>query len=291
MQTVTYATDADLISDVGSSAKMVGLGGIEGFSDSAAVVFENPAGLNQLRRGSVSLFTTTFMGEVMYDAISAGFNLPIGRVGIGYMDATVGDIPIVVTQNALKQNEISGSFSYKSSLIKFSYQFSPLKNVSVGASLIQYRASFYNISADGINAEIGTLIDLSPFTLSLVGRNIIGGSFMTYTGDGKVGREPLVPQIICAGKYHWQDFNLMAQVKNTLSNSLLSLGIEYSPSFFSMLQIVGGYKNYEVNKWVQTGYTMGVNLKIRGTQFQYAYEKTDYLLDDNKHYFSVSVDW
>ena len=94
---------------------------------------------------------------------------------------------------------------------------------------------------------------------------------MTYTGDGTVATEKILAQMVFAGKYRWQDVSLFAQLKNNESSSLLAYGVEYSPSFFSMMQVVGGFKNYEVGSNIRSGYTMGLNMRVKGLQFQYAY--------------------
>ena len=45
-----YAGDANYfdLTSVGTSARMLRLGGVEGFSDQANVIFENPAGLSRM---------------------------------------------------------------------------------------------------------------------------------------------------------------------------------------------------------------------------------------------------
>jgi len=51
------AEDYFLISDNGTSARMIGIGNIQGFDNTAAVIFENPAGLYQVEKFSIANFT------------------------------------------------------------------------------------------------------------------------------------------------------------------------------------------------------------------------------------------
>ena len=51
----SYGAELDYIGDVGASAKTISIGNVEGFSNSAASVFENPASLCLAKDFSVSL--------------------------------------------------------------------------------------------------------------------------------------------------------------------------------------------------------------------------------------------
>ena len=58
------AADALMVTDVGTSAGMLGKGQVEGFDSSAISVLENPAGLYRVKNQSVSMFSTQLMNEV-----------------------------------------------------------------------------------------------------------------------------------------------------------------------------------------------------------------------------------
>ena len=53
-------------------------GGVEGFNLGSSTIFENPAGLYRNDNLSMSIFTTNFMGEIVYNNIgNIGFILVI----------------------------------------------------------------------------------------------------------------------------------------------------------------------------------------------------------------------
>lgn len=72
------------ISELGSSAKMIALGTVQGFSNDASSIFENPAQLHHIDNYSVSLFSTTILEEVNYHTLNFAKKTTIGTFGIGY---------------------------------------------------------------------------------------------------------------------------------------------------------------------------------------------------------------
>jgi len=91
----SYARDADelLITDLGSSARMIALGGVEGFTWTSNAVFENPASLAKIKNHSISAFTSKIIDEVTYINLSYATRTKYGQFGVGYMSASVGGIP------------------------------------------------------------------------------------------------------------------------------------------------------------------------------------------------------
>lgn len=283
-----YATNYNVLTDMGSSSKMIAIGNIEGFSDSAAGVLENPASLTNTKKTSVSLFTTTLMDDAIYTAGAVSVTVPFGKLGLGYMGVGVSGIPYGSLDQS-NQVKLDGYASYKSEILKLSYQFNPRKNISVGASLIQYSSDFFDVHAKGYNVELGTLIDMQPFQLSIVGRNLMGNSVVLFTGGDANGTEKLATNLIVSGKYHWEEMDVLTQFKNIEDTTLFSYGVIYTPRFFTSIQLLGGFKNYRVLDTTKSGYTIGLNLRVKDVQFQYAYEKSDYYVYDSKNYFSVSA--
>ena len=91
----SYARDADelLITDLGSSARMIALGGVEGFTWTSNAVFENPASLAKIKNHSISAFTSKIIDEVTYINLSYATRTKSGHFGVGHMSASVGGIP------------------------------------------------------------------------------------------------------------------------------------------------------------------------------------------------------
>ena len=121
---------------VGSSARHVRLGGVEGMSNHADSVFENPAALYRIKRFSSSFFTTTLLNEAVYQNMAIAMR--VGRIGvfsIGYFNLGVKDI----YKTSIDSNDdftfiVDSTFNYDNSLMKFAYQYSMSRSLHLGVS-------------------------------------------------------------------------------------------------------------------------------------------------------------
>ena len=82
--TPIQASESLMISDLGTSAKQIAMGNIEGFNGDASVVFDNPACLEDISKYSVSMFGTTLMEDAKYSSLSAAVRTKYGVFGLGY---------------------------------------------------------------------------------------------------------------------------------------------------------------------------------------------------------------
>jgi hypothetical protein len=284
--TFVFGGSYALISDLGTSAETIGIGNIEGFSDAAHTVFENPAGLHRIDHYSLSLFTTTLMNEVHYNAVAIGGKTPFGNVGLGYMEATVLNIDFT---QADSNNEYYTQyyFDYKDTIYKFSYQLSVNPQLHIGATYSLYGKNFWKVSASGSNFDFGLLWQHSrDVTFSFITRNFLPQSKIFFSNDGS---ETLPTQIIPGIKWSLNDVSLLSQVKLSEGKSLFSFGASYNPYFLPLILFSTGYKQHlsYVNDVKNTA-TMGVGLSLYGLKLHYAYERSDYLLLDHHSYFSIS---
>ena len=64
------------------------------------------------------------MNEVQYNNLALSTKIPIGRIGFGYMEAKVDDIPVTARDLAVNSGypTIQSLFDYKNSLYKITYQ-------------------------------------------------------------------------------------------------------------------------------------------------------------------------
>ena len=81
-----------LITDLGSTAQTIAKGSVEGFNQTASVLFENPAGLYQSNQYSWSIMRATVISEVNYTSIAISGKTPVGRMAFGYYEAAISDI-------------------------------------------------------------------------------------------------------------------------------------------------------------------------------------------------------
>jgi hypothetical protein len=281
-----YGSNYFVISDVGTCAKTVALGGIEGFSDSSNSVFENPAALYRVNRSSVSLYTTTLMSELFYNTMSMCGDTPIGRIGIGYMEATVFDLSHTAKTNG-RISEID-VFDFKDRLYKLSYGFSANDNFHFGASIAHYSFSAYDYKASGSNMDVGLIYQYKWLELSYLIRNALP-STVAFSHGPEENLEAV--SIFSTRLKASNEIYIYLQLRQDEGLSLFSHAISYQPEFVPYLSLFVGHKNLKVLDAVKTKYTLGLGLNLIGTNFYYAYEKSDYYLSDNNSYFSISINF
>jgi len=290
--TVTPLKAADylLLTDLGTSAKMLGIAGIEGFSDSANAVFDNPAGLYRFENSSLALFTTTLMGEAVFVNGSVAAETPFGRFGVGYMEATVMDIPhtgiIPASLNFNQPFFVKSYFDYKNTVIKLSYQVDLNDNFSLGLSGTRYTNEYFDVSGQGYNGDIGLVFVNNDFEASFLARNVIPGMKVEY-GDGAT--EDLVTQLIGGVSYRYWDLIPYLQYRNSQSSGLISAGMTYIPSMFKHISFSIGYRESLVVGELRSGVTLGLGLMVDGMEFHYAYEQSSHVEFNSKNYFSIQI--
>lgn len=297
--------------DVGASARMIRIGGIEGFSSQASSIMENPAGLYRVHYTSVSFFTTKFMDEVRYINGAVALRMPVGVLGLGYASVGVNDIPYTTEENG--EFVRTGSFSLNKALIKAGYQVSVSKYLHLGAAFNYNSYSLGKVSAKGYNADVGFILDTRSLDFSFVAKNVFSSMPMKYTdksddlevdgvdnnSNGQTEKLPF--QTIYSLRYTLgPQVQVYGQLKTegTERRFVKGLGVNYNPRSLPMLHVSAGYKQThfvrsiegELDRdYVRGGYVGGIGLDLYGFSFDYAYEKSEHIEFDNKHYFSVGV--
>ncbi len=287
--------DFFMVSDVGSSARMIRMGNIEGFSEFANGVFENPASLYRTKRFSASVFTTTFMNEVQYKNLSVSTKLPFGTLGLGYMTAGVGAIPrtyesVATTPGEESTFDVGGYFDYNNTMAKVSYELSQTENLHFGTSLTYYASTIDTHSGRGFNFDAGIVAVARPLTLSVVAKNVVPSLKVNYS-NGQSETLPL--QTSYSALYHIGNFDLLGQLRAIGNNQkfMKSFAVNYSPHFVPFFHISGGYKEFPVIRDIKSNYVLGLGLDVFDVSFDYAYERSEHIEYNNKHYFSVAFSY
>jgi hypothetical protein len=286
--------DYFMLTDLGTSAKTIRIGNIEGFSQYPNTVFENPAGLHRTNKIAVSAFTTTLMEEVEYKNIAVSMRLPVGILGVGYMSAQVADIPhTFINESKGNEFDIDGYYNYINSLTKISYCISQSKELHIGASVSHYYTDVYSYKGEGYNFDAGILIETDTLALSIIVKNAAPNLVVNYENSEDAnysGLENLPLQTIYSIRYNLSDFQLYGQLKNGNRRQMTSsVGINYTPSFIPFFSISAGYKELLVLEEVKNNFTLGLGLNLFGVSFDYAYEQSEHILYNHKHYFSLGI--
>ncbi len=309
------------IAEIGVGARPLGLGkATVGGLDDASAIFTNPAGLTLNPNLNIISMSGSILSDINYVVVGASDTAPLGRVGIGYINASVGSIPITTVTGTGSTAAVSweGSANYGSSIIFFTYGtklsrwlWGNYDNVSVGASLKYFMQGFsgggsslQNATGTGMDADIGLTAQVHEWArLGLSFNNCLpvsaGGKF-TWQRNGI---EESIPMATRAGgtfillgenglKKNKQDLNLMLEYetgRGANRPSVWHTGLEYWP--VEMLAIRAGIDQKptatETGTSTDNNLTAGLGLKYLGFTFDYAYHQFGDLTENTTHFFSI----
>ena len=292
---------------VGSSARSIRLGGIEGMSSHSDSVFENPAALYRVKRFSTTFFQTTFMEEVVYQNIAFAMKTNLGVFGLGFFNAGVDNIPKTMKNEYEDYTEyyVKYYFNYQNSLLKASYQVSPSEFLHLGISGSYFYNEFDTVKATGSNVDVGAVLDFERLNFSILVRNLMTSNEIRYV-DSEIGSnssnnqtEKLSIQNIYSVNYRLRHFTMYGQIKTVGSQRELhkALGLQFNPRFLPFLEISGGYKQYPQLSYEEgvlaskekTSFAVGIGLDLWGLCLDYSYARSDHVSFDHNNYFSVGL--
>jgi len=293
-------TDYFMPVDAGSSAYAARMGHIGVFSPLSTAIFDNPASLQAVNAFSGSLFATTFMEEVSYQNLSVAARLPEGGVlAFGYMSA--GVVGLAATRRDWNNNVVGDvgnvsdwfvvatgeTFDYSNRLFKIAYSVTQNETWAWSIGATYYNTTVSTINGSGYNADLGVIANFEPMVFSITARNVIPGLGVTYSNGGK---EKLPLQLAFGMQYTWDDFRLLTQLKASNGDNyafLKSAAINYIPSYLPFFQASLGYREVALGRQAKGSFTAGVGLEYQGVQFDYAFETSDHVVYNAKHYFSL----
>jgi len=282
------AADFRMITDLGSSARTIGIANIEGFNDSSAGVFENPAGLYRLRGASLSFFTATLIQEVNYINMSVGLPTEYGTFGLGFMTARVSDIPFTGL-DSLGRVIVLDTFLYRNEFYKLSYENLAMENLHLGASL-----TLASISAEpflrgnGMNVDLGLLYKMNNTHISFVGKNVLRDSKVNYS-NGAAETFPL--EALLGVSHSIGAYDLFGQLKQAGENSpiLTAVAFRYDLNNQGLITFSLGFKEFLVIGKKQNNFSVGASLDLSGIVMDYSFETSDHFQFNGNHYFSVTI--
>lgn len=290
---------------IGSSARMVRIGGIYGMGQYADSIFENPAALKRINKFSSSFFNSTLMDEAQYQNLAFAFRSDFGVFGIGFMTVGVDEIAKSREKKYPDRTEyfVDYYFDYRNSVAKASYQFSLSRSFHVGFSGSYYYSNFDTVKADGTNIDFGVLLTSKKYDFSFVLKNIMSSSSISYsdTEEGVNSSDGLTENLslesIYSLQYKLRHFSMYGQIKSNGSNNLMHkmVALQFNPRFLRAFQCSVNYKRYPVSRYEEgdfdtvdkNSFGAGLSFKLFGINIDYAYETSDHIEYSNKHYMSA----
>ena len=284
--TVLSATNFVSITDLGSSARSIALGNVDGYSNSADAVFSNPAALTNVHGLSVSLFSATLMNEVSYFNAALSAKTAHGTIAVGIYEQSVSNIASTDIAGNYNKAIQTGSYDFKNSVVKLSYQEDLSAKLSVAASYSLYTQSVAAYSATGSNIDAGILASFNRFKLSVYAQNILLNQTVNFSHNAA---ETLPFAISTTAIVPFKSFVFIPQLKITRGQALLSTGLSFTPGFLPSLTVNAGYNeklDYIAQK--HANLTLGASLSLLQLDLHVAYERSEHIEMDHNMYASFS---
>ncbi len=289
---VIFATPYQDISELGTSAGMIGLGNVGGFTDSATVLLEPPGGLSHAGN-SLSAFYTQLFGDISYYTGAATLKATEKlTIGLGFTHENDGSVDITGESNS--QAVSQSQFTPTTTQIVGGIDYALSKDLNIGTTCTLYHRNQSKLTGIGAGLGAGLKTTGSWGELILYGKNMLGGK-VTYTSSinesliheyGVSIKTPIIRTIV--------NTELLAQIRNLseLGVSLKGAGLRIYPLETPQIGINLGYKEkYQIGTQIRSLFCGGISLKLDQLTVEYGYDTTDLYQQENQHYFSVSINY
>ncbi len=290
-QGVLFAATYQDISELGTSAGMIGRGNVGGFSGAACGLLENPVGMSHAGN-SVSTFYTQLFGDIDYVTGAVSYQVtPEITLGVGAIVEVNPNNDITSTNDA---NEVisEGTFIAYTSQSILGADFKLAKDLNLGITWTQYTRKQSDLEGSGGDLGLGVRYAHTSGEFLVYGKNILGKS-MTYNTDTS---EKFAPETGMAYKsppiQELHNSEIFGQVLYLSDANILlkGVGIRVYPLDNPYLGLTLGYKDkQQAGSAMRSLLSAGVSLSLGNLRFDYAYDTTDVYQQENQHYFSMSL--
>ena len=282
--TPVFSSSALLVTDLGSSAEYIGVGGNEAVSLGAHNVFHNPSLMGQDKNFSVSLFTTTLMDDIQYRSLALSKQWDKLSVGFGYMDSAVDNITETVQGET--KFEVSGYYESQFSVYKggLSYQLAP--HLSMGFVANYYHNKIHSVAGSTLNGDVGIAYRKDHILVSASSKNIFQTNEILYDNDAT---EALSLVSTLSAHIYAPVVEPMFQMQiHSAKAPSYSVGAIFNLPLISMLDILVGYKTAYHLDTLKNRLTFGFGLNVQDIRFNFTYEKSNSVAFDHNSYFSLT---
>ncbi len=276
-----------------TSAGSVSIGNVQGFNFSSEAIFENPASLRLKSKASFSSFYTAYMGgENRSIVLSSGYKLtPSISVGAGFVQNSIDGL-FYNQENSSNEYESTGIFGFREShyFVGGSYALSP--DCSVGVSGTYMSQQFDTLFGRSIQLNVGGFYHVGELGFSLMGKNILAAKLEFNGGTS----QDTYRTVTFGTSYHPQDaseLGVFGEVSNVIQGSKMNLLSGVGIGYYLVpdsLQVRGGWREVYSSGKVTSTKSVGLRFDVAPFTINYAYELSDYAVQQDTHFMSLQVD-
>lgn len=281
----------EILTDIGTSPRMIGMGNMEGYDDSAVSVLENPAALDRVGRASFSGFYTSLNdGAVNLYSYAIAYRLPVGVLGFGLMQT---NIPGIHQTGATNDDRFYSmrTFSYNNALYKLGYGWAMNDYARFGMGVNYVTQSILDVNGEGVNADLGAIFGNGDIELALAAKHFLG--LGVHYDEGKVEKPPTQYVISTKLPLLFSGLHVYNQYKalTTKDRGVYGVGVRYvPPQLDGVLGLSWGWQEVMVIREKQAKWTLGLTLDLGTAELGFAYEEASYVGQKGQYYFSVNYD-
>lgn len=255
---VNYAAE---VLTMGAGARPLAMGGaFVGAANDATAAYWNPAGLATIDDIEITTMHATQSDLQSYDYANIAFKTDFGAYAFSYLQLGVDGIDITgSTPTILGTTQYSDKAEYLSGGWKIA------NNLAIGASLKVLQTNAYTASAFGIGSDFGILY--KPFKelgIGLVGRDITGGSYISWSNTPTNPTQVLSPSITL-GLSYTKEFGKRTEVGAApIPGSTLSVNLDVDTLYAG--EALNNY-HFGAEYWYRQFVALRVGFETKGFQF------------------------
>lgn len=277
------------ITAVGTSAEMLGIGGVQGFSQQASVILETPAGLSYAKN-SFSGFYTSFYGGADYMTTAFSCNpRPELTLAVGAAYQRSAALDATATNNS---NEYVASNQFDVDVLQatIGVDYRLLNSIHLALSWTEYASNLYNVQGSGADWSIGLRSQTPIGDFIATQKNIYGnkitftdGSYEALPREWSIGYKSLPTPFL--------DSEIFAQIKHIdgIDSLIKNVGIRVYPLESKTLSLSLGYKDKVAVSSFKETIAAGAILHLGSLSIQYGYDTTDAYEGQQQHYVSFGI--
>jgi len=318
-----FAAEAALdLSQIGVGARALGLGrAYAGGINDASSIFTNPAELANSQELNFTSMSGTMFSDINYLLFGLTNLSPVGKIGIGYISASVGGIPITATTGSGSTFAVvqTTTTDYTSGIIYLSFSRKldaflkgKLESVSLGLNVKLFNQGFQGGGAvmqdavgSGMDADLGLIWQAKDWAkIGMVFNNFLptdyGGKFTWQKNNVTES----IPMIVRTGgtfkilgvkgmrKIDNQELSLFIDhesFRESTQPAAWHAGLEYWPVTIMAMRLGLDQvpRAAESGISVDNNFSAGIGIKFNGFTFDYAYHQFGELSENTTHFFSL----